>query len=317
MDALASLSPATRAWFERAFDGPTPAQELAWPAIATGAHVLVQAPTGSGKTLAAFLQGIDRLNDRPGRGAAAPLRLAAEGAELRHRAESPRAAGRSSGRSSSSACARATPPQRDRQRMLRRLPTSSSRRPSRSTCSSPRGGGRCCAASRRDRRRDPRGGGDEARRAPRALPRAARAGGGRAVQRIGLSATQRPLDGDRALLGGSAPAREVTLVDAGSAQGARPRGRGPGRGHARAGRGRPRAAGRQDGVEMDPATRPRALDLAGDYPRSSSWSARTARRSSSSTTAGWPSGSPCASTSWPRRSRPRPPRLARQGAAAC
>ena len=68
MDALASLSPATRSWFERAFGGPTPAQELAWPAIATGAHVLVQAPTGSGKTLAAFLHGIDRLNDTPGEG---------------------------------------------------------------------------------------------------------------------------------------------------------------------------------------------------------------------------------------------------------
>jgi ATP-dependent Lhr-like helicase len=36
--------------------------------IATGAHVLVQAPTGSGKTLAAFLTGIDRLNARPGEG---------------------------------------------------------------------------------------------------------------------------------------------------------------------------------------------------------------------------------------------------------
>ena len=68
VDALASLSPATRSWFERAFGSPTPAQELAWPAIATGAHVLVQAPTGSGKTLAAFLQGIDRLNDTPGKG---------------------------------------------------------------------------------------------------------------------------------------------------------------------------------------------------------------------------------------------------------
>jgi ATP-dependent helicase Lhr and Lhr-like helicase len=68
VDALASLSPATRSWFERAFGSPTPAQELAWPAIATGAHVLVQAPTGSGKTLAAFLQGIDRLNDTPGEG---------------------------------------------------------------------------------------------------------------------------------------------------------------------------------------------------------------------------------------------------------
>ena len=68
MDALASLSPATRSWFERAFGSPTPAQELAWPAIVTGAHVLVQAPTGSGKNLAAFLHGIDRLNDTPGEG---------------------------------------------------------------------------------------------------------------------------------------------------------------------------------------------------------------------------------------------------------
>ena len=68
MDALGSLSPGTRRWFERAFDSPTPAQELAWPAIAAGGHVLVQAPTGSGKTLAAFLLGIDRLNETPGDG---------------------------------------------------------------------------------------------------------------------------------------------------------------------------------------------------------------------------------------------------------
>ncbi len=68
MDPLATLSPATRAWFEQAFPGPTPAQEQAWPAIASGRHVLVQAPTGSGKTLAAFLLGLDRLNDAPGEG---------------------------------------------------------------------------------------------------------------------------------------------------------------------------------------------------------------------------------------------------------
>ena len=68
MDALATLSPGTRAWFERAFAGPTPAQEKAWPAIAAGGNVLVQAPTGSGKTLAAFLLGLDRLNDTPGEG---------------------------------------------------------------------------------------------------------------------------------------------------------------------------------------------------------------------------------------------------------
>jgi ATP-dependent Lhr-like helicase len=66
--ALDVFSPRTRAWFERAFDAPTPAQELAWPAIATGEHVLVQAPTGSGKTLAAFLSGIDRLSAAPGEG---------------------------------------------------------------------------------------------------------------------------------------------------------------------------------------------------------------------------------------------------------
>jgi ATP-dependent Lhr-like helicase len=68
MDPLDVLSPATRGWFERAFSAPTPAQEHAWPAIASGEHVLVQAPTGSGKTLAAFLVGLDRLNDTPGEG---------------------------------------------------------------------------------------------------------------------------------------------------------------------------------------------------------------------------------------------------------
>src|ERR671937_1506118 len=68
MDPLAAFSTPTREWFERTFTGPTPAQEQAWPAIATGAHVLVQAPTGSGKTLAAFLVGIDRLNATPGAG---------------------------------------------------------------------------------------------------------------------------------------------------------------------------------------------------------------------------------------------------------
>ena len=67
-DLLAPFSAETRAWFEQAFDGPTPAQELGWPAIARGGHTLIQAPTGSGKTLAAFLYGIDRLNSRPGEG---------------------------------------------------------------------------------------------------------------------------------------------------------------------------------------------------------------------------------------------------------
>src|SRR5919199_1567786 len=68
MAALDVFSPLTRAWFEGAFAGPTPAQELGWPAIASGDHTLIQAPTGSGKTLAAFLYGIDRLTGTRGDG---------------------------------------------------------------------------------------------------------------------------------------------------------------------------------------------------------------------------------------------------------
>src|SRR4029079_6234400 len=68
MTALDVLSHRTRTWFERAFEAPTPAQELGWPAIASGEHVLIQAPTGSGKTLASFLSSIDRLTARPGEG---------------------------------------------------------------------------------------------------------------------------------------------------------------------------------------------------------------------------------------------------------
>jgi ATP-dependent Lhr-like helicase len=68
MDALSLFGAETRAWFESAFREPTPAQALGWPAIASGRHTLIQAPTGSGKTLAAFLYGIDRLNPSPGKG---------------------------------------------------------------------------------------------------------------------------------------------------------------------------------------------------------------------------------------------------------
>ncbi|HEX4624125.1 MAG TPA: DEAD/DEAH box helicase [Solirubrobacteraceae bacterium] len=63
--ALEQFSPSVRAWFQAAFAAPTPAQEQAWPAIASGEHVLISAPTGSGKTLAAFLWGLDRLASDP------------------------------------------------------------------------------------------------------------------------------------------------------------------------------------------------------------------------------------------------------------
>ncbi|HEX3784376.1 MAG TPA: ATP-dependent helicase [Pseudonocardiaceae bacterium] len=66
------FSPATRQWFRGAFAAPTDAQRGAWRAIAAGDHALVVAPTGSGKTLAAFLWALDRLatEERP----ADPLR---------------------------------------------------------------------------------------------------------------------------------------------------------------------------------------------------------------------------------------------------
>ncbi len=58
---LARFCAPTRAWFAAVFPAPTPAQVGAWQAIGDAANVLVVAPTGSGKTLAAFLWSLDRL----------------------------------------------------------------------------------------------------------------------------------------------------------------------------------------------------------------------------------------------------------------
>ena len=58
---LRRFSPATREWFTGSFPHATPAQTGAWEAISSGSHTLVVAPTGSGKTLAAFLWALDRL----------------------------------------------------------------------------------------------------------------------------------------------------------------------------------------------------------------------------------------------------------------
>ncbi|MEL6184102.1 MAG: DEAD/DEAH box helicase, partial [Myxococcota bacterium] len=63
---LAFAHAPVKAWFEAAFaGGPTHAQSLAWPAIAAGGSTLLLAPTGSGKTLAAFLVALDRLMFAP------------------------------------------------------------------------------------------------------------------------------------------------------------------------------------------------------------------------------------------------------------
>ncbi len=66
-DPLSGFHAPTRKWFESAFPGPTPAQVLGWPSIQSGTSTLLLAPTGSGKTLAAFLVALDRLifSDEP------------------------------------------------------------------------------------------------------------------------------------------------------------------------------------------------------------------------------------------------------------
>jgi ATP-dependent Lhr-like helicase len=65
VQALDAFSPATRRWFEDGFATPTRVQAGAWPLLAAGRHTLLVAPTGSGKTLAAFLAALDRLSRLP------------------------------------------------------------------------------------------------------------------------------------------------------------------------------------------------------------------------------------------------------------
>lgn len=59
--SLELFHPSVRAWFEKRFETPTRTQREAWPIIKSGRHTLIAAPTGSGKTLAAFLAAIDGL----------------------------------------------------------------------------------------------------------------------------------------------------------------------------------------------------------------------------------------------------------------
>src|SRR6266545_2991470 len=63
--ALTLFHPAVRDWFQNAFREPTRAQQLGWPPIANGDWTLIFAPTGSGKTLAAFLWCLERLMFAP------------------------------------------------------------------------------------------------------------------------------------------------------------------------------------------------------------------------------------------------------------
>ncbi|MBV9309197.1 MAG: DEAD/DEAH box helicase, partial [Solirubrobacterales bacterium] len=123
--SLEVFSRRTRDWFSGAFADPTPAQEQAWPAIATGEHVLISAPTGSGKTLAAFLWAIDSLisedgerpADRIGLVYVSPLKALSYDIDRNLRAPL-----RGIGADLDVAVRTGDTPQRERQAMLRRPP---------------------------------------------------------------------------------------------------------------------------------------------------------------------------------------------------
>src|SRR4051794_29939354 len=215
MKPLDAFSPKTRGWFERTFAEPTPAQALGWPAIATGKHTLIQAPTGSGKTLAAFLYGIDKLGAAPGEGLrllyVSPLKALNYDIERNLR-------GPLAGLQSELTVAVRTgdTPPKERQRMLRHPPdilittpeslflmlTSQAREILRNVetlildevhavAGTKRGAHLALSVERLDRLVE------------------------QPVQRLGLSATQRPLEEIGRFVSG---AREIQLVDAGRAK---------------------------------------------------------------------------------------------------
>ena len=191
-----------------------------------GRHTLIAAPTGSGKTLAAFLTAIDDLVDEglaPAAARRSPrrLRLAAQGAERRHPQEPRRAAARiragaeaaglraaahhggrahrrhDGGRAGGDAAHAAAHPGHDARVAL---PAADGRAQPRDAAHGAHG----------DRRRDPRGHRHAARRAPGAVARAA---GSRwpaqPLLRIGLSATQKPIEEVARFLVGAGDARQL------------------------------------------------------------------------------------------------------------
>ena len=244
IDPLERFSEPVRAWFERSFDGPTPAQAQGWPAISSGAHTLITAPTGSGKTLAAFLWGIDSLARAPERHGSgvrllyiSPLKALSYDVERNLRAP---LAG--VGADISVGLRTGDTPQSERQKMLRKPPdilittpeslylmlTSQARNiltgveavivdEIHAVAATKRGSHLALTLERLDHLVE----GDD-------------------VQRIGLSATQRPLERIASFLVG--PKREVRDRRRRSPQGARSEDPRPGRGHGQSGAGARRAA---------------------------------------------------------------------------
>jgi ATP-dependent Lhr-like helicase len=217
---LALFSAPVRGWFEKSFEAPTPAQAQGWPKIATGASTLICAPTGSGKTLAAFLWGIDKLSRDPeqlGSGTGlvyvSPLKALSYDVERNLRAPlkgigAPISVGLRTGDT----------PQRERQAMRRKPPdilittpeslylmiTSGAREILTGTQAVIVDEIHAVAQSKR---------GAHLALTLERLSHLVKQNGGDEVQRIGLSATQRPLERIGRFLVG--PKRSCEIVDAG------------------------------------------------------------------------------------------------------
>src|SRR6476646_8246939 len=237
-DPLALFSPAVRYWFRASFEAPTDAQARGWAAISAGRHTLIHAPTGSGKTLAAFLWTLDRLATHPTPprvkggppGAVrvlyiSPLKALTYDVERNLRAPLT-GIGHASQRHGepvpqiSVASRTGDTPTEDRREIARHPPDILSTTPEslylmltsqvrevlrgvehvivdevHAIAGTKRGAHLALSLERLERLR------------PADAPR---------IQRIGLSATQRPLETIARFLGGIGPGREVTIVDAGA-----------------------------------------------------------------------------------------------------
>ncbi len=232
---LDRFSEPVREWFSTTFAEPTAAQSQGWPAIAAGRHALILAPTGSGKTLAAFLWSIDRLmaEDVPADGERlrvlyiSPLRALAVDVDKNLRAplEGIRLAAERLGTDvhrPTVGVRTGDTPADERRRMARRPPdvlittpeslylllTSQARETLRSVQAVIIDEIHALAGTKR---------GAHLSLSLERLEREVMQAGNPAPQRIGLSATQRPLEEIARFLGGQteAGAREVTIVDAG------------------------------------------------------------------------------------------------------